>query len=151
MSLFAGQTREQLRLAYADAWQRHQAGLPLSPLAAQIADVILVHPEYQALVADPTQALAFASAADPGQENPFLHMGLHLAVRDQIATDRPAGIRDLHRALQARAAEAHDAEHRLMEALAEVLWEAQRQNQAPDELRYLALASRALRPVPGAG
>jgi hypothetical protein len=151
MSLFAGQTREQLRLAYADAWHRHQTGLPLSPLAAQIADVILVHPEYQALVAAPPQALAFASAADSGQENPFLHMGLHLAVRDQIATDRPAGIRDLHRALQARAAEAHDAEHRLMQALAEVLWEAQRQNQAPDELRYLALARRLLGPVPGAG
>jgi len=151
MSLFAGQTREQLRLAYADAWQRHRAGLPLSPLAAQIADVILVHPEYQALLTDPGQARAFESAADAGQENPFLHMGLHLAVRDQIATDRPAGIRELHRALQARAAAAHDGEHRLMEALAEVLWEAQRQNRAPDELRYLALAKRALGPVTGAG
>jgi hypothetical protein len=29
----------------------------------------------------------------PGEgENPFLHMGLHLALREQIATDRPAGI-----------------------------------------------------------
>jgi hypothetical protein len=151
MSLFAGQTREQLRLAYAEAWQRHCAGLPLSPLAAQIADVILVHPEYQALLTDPGQALAFAPAADDGRENPFLHMGMHLAIRDQIATDRPPGIRDLHRALLARAGLAHDAEHRLMEALAEVLWEAQRRNAAPDELRYLTLARRALGPVPGAG
>jgi hypothetical protein len=144
MTLFGGQTREQLRLGFADAWQRHRDGLPLSPVAAQIADVIVSHPEYQALVADPAQALEFASAAGSGEENPFLHMGLHLAVRDQIATDRPAGIRDLHRALHAFGADPHEAEHRLMEALAEVLWEAQRSNQAPDERRFLDLARRAL-------
>jgi hypothetical protein len=151
MSLFAGQTREQLRLAYIDAWQRRRAGLPLSPVAAQIADVILLHPEYQALLADPARALAHASDSAGGEQNPFLHMGLHLAVRDQIATDRPPGIRDLHRALQAAAPHAHDAEHRLMEALQEALWEAQRHDRPPDELRYLALARRALGAAPGAG
>jgi len=151
MSLFAGQTREQLRLAYADAWRRHRAGLPLAPLDAQIADVISLHPQYHRLVADPAQMLAYEPAAGGGHENPFLHMGLHLAVRDQIATDRPAGIRELHCALQSRLAGTHAAEHSLMEALAEVLGEAQRANQAPDELRYLALARRALRPAPDAG
>jgi hypothetical protein len=151
MSLFAGQTREQLRLAYTDAWERHRAGLPLSPVAAQIADVILLHSEYHALLTDPAQALAYASGAGGAEQNPFLHMGLHLAVRDQIATDRPAGIRELHRGLQAAATEPHEAEHRLMEALQEVLWEAQAHNRAPDELRYLTLARRTLRAAPGAG
>jgi hypothetical protein len=151
MTLFGGQTREQLRQSFVDAWDRHRAGLPLTPVAAQIADVILRHPEYQALLTDSAQALAYAADAGGGQENPFLHMGLHLAVRDQIATDRPAGIRDLHRALQSALSQAHDAEHRLMEALAEVLWEAQRRNRAPDEGRYLALARRALTPAQGAG
>ena len=27
-----------------------------------------------------------------GQANPFLHMGLHLGIREQVATDRPAGL-----------------------------------------------------------
>ncbi|WP_204318325.1 DUF1841 family protein [Serratia marcescens] len=31
-----------------------------------------------------------------GETNPFLHMGLHLAVREQVATDRPQGIRTVY-------------------------------------------------------
>ena len=64
-------------------------------------------------------------------------MGLHLAIREQVATDRPAGIADIHRALSTRLGDAHAAEHTMLEALAETLWEAQRNNRAPDEQAYL--------------
>jgi len=151
MSVFGGNTKEELRLAYADAWRRHSTGLPLTSVAAQIADVILLHPEYHALVADPERTVAYTAGTDGATENPFLHMGLHLAVRDQIATDRPAGIRELHRALQTDVGESHEAEHVLMQALAEVLWEAQRRNQPPDEREYFELARRALARSSGAG
>ena len=40
MSLFDGYSRDQLRLAYAQAWAKHLARAPLAPLEAQIADVI---------------------------------------------------------------------------------------------------------------
>ena len=64
-------------------------------------------------------------------------MGLHLAIREQVSTDRPAGISAIHRELAARAGGAHAAEHRMIEPLAEALWEAQRSGRAPDELAYL--------------
>jgi hypothetical protein len=67
-------------------------------------------------------------------------MGLHLAVREQLLIDRPPGIRDLHRQLQAQYGEPHLAEHALMEALGEELYLAQRNAIAPDEKRYLARA-----------
>jgi uncharacterized protein DUF1841 len=140
MSVFGGHSRDQLRLAYADAWAKHLAGSPLSPLEAQIADVIGAHPEYQSVVADADSALRFEPNAAGTTDNPFLHMGLHLAVREQVGIDRPPGIRDLLSELQARFSDPHRAEHVLMEALGEELWTAQREGRTPDEQRYLKAA-----------
>ena len=140
MPLFDSHTREQLRQTYADAWRKHLAHSPLTPLEAMITDVIGAHSEYHAIVSDANAALAFEPGVSRDAENPFLHMGLHLAVREQLAIDRPPGIRDLHRQLQARYADAHVAEHILMEALGEELYVAQRSGKAPDEKQYLARA-----------
>jgi hypothetical protein len=74
---------------------------------------------------------------DAGKTNPFLHMGLHLGIREQIATNRPLGISSIYAALTAKIGDAHLAEHRMIDCLAETLWEAQGQNTAPDEQKYL--------------
>ena len=130
-----GQDRHELRKMYADAWQKQLAGQPMSPLEIQIADVIAEHPEYQeAVTADD---LDRDYTPEGGQANPFLHMGLHLGIREQVATDRPAGIAGIHRQLAARHGDAHRAEHEMIECLAETLWEAQRANSQPDETQYL--------------
>jgi hypothetical protein len=109
-----------------------------------IADVIGAHPEYQAIVSDAEAAIAFETGSATGAENPFLHMGLHLAVREQLSIDRPPGVRELHGLLQTRYGGLHRAEHALMEALGEALWQAQRAGKPPDEEYYLALARRHL-------
>jgi hypothetical protein len=141
--MFDSYTREQLRQAYADAWRKHLASAPLSALEASIAAVISLHPEYQSLMKDGV-APAFEVNPASGTANPFLHMGLHLAVRDQISIDRPPGIRAVYRQLQVRLAGEHDAEHALGELLGETLWEAQRNGHPPDENRYMARARRLL-------
>jgi hypothetical protein len=105
---------------------------------------LVLHPEYQALAANAPTALGFDPPAGGAEENPFLHMGLHLAVREQLSIDRPPGVRALFESLKSRLGEVHDAEHALMESLAEALWEAQRSGRAPDETRYLELAKRRL-------
>jgi hypothetical protein len=134
--MFANASRDQLRRRYLAAWQRRRDGLPLEPLDMQIADVIELHPEYQALLEDP-EALEREFTVEQGRINPFLHLGLHLGVREQVATRRPAGIEQVHARLAAKFGGAHEAEHRMIEVLAETLWEAQRAGQAPDEQRYL--------------
>jgi Domain of unknown function (DUF1841) len=144
MTVSDSHTRDQLRQTYLDAWRKHLAHSPLTPLEAMITDVIGAHPEYQAIVSDKDAALASTSDVSGGAENPFLHMGLHLAVREQMSIDRPPGIRELHRLLQARYGDLHRAEHALMEALGETLWNAQRAGRPPDENHYLALARRHL-------
>jgi Domain of unknown function (DUF1841) len=143
MPFHQDQSRDQLRQMYRDAWQRRRAGLPLEPLQLQIADVIELHPEYHAALEDP-EVLERDFSAQQGQSNPFLHMGLHLAVRDQLATDRPAGIRQAFETVAAHIASPHDAEHQVIECLAETLWEAQRAGLPPDEQTYLARVRRLL-------
>jgi Domain of unknown function (DUF1841) len=140
MTVASGFTRDQLRQAYTKAWRKHLDRTPMSAQEASIAAVIELHPEYQPLIGDPASALAFEPDATTGRQNPFLHMGLHLAVCDQLGVDRPPGIRALHEQLQAKLGDPHAAQHALMEALGEVLWQANRDGGAPDEQQYLALA-----------
>jgi Domain of unknown function (DUF1841) len=109
----------------------------MEPLEMQVADVIALHPEYQVELELTGQAPDRDYTPEGGRSNPFLHMGLHLAVRDQIATDRPAGIRKAFEEIAARADSAHDAEHLVIECLAETMWEAQRAGRPPDEMLYL--------------
>ena len=138
--MFGTHTRDELRRSYSEAWRKHLTGASLTPLEAMIVEVIGLHPEYQPLIQDAGAALMFEPAAQAGQ-NPFLHMGLHIAVREQVSIDRPPGVRHLHSRLRLRFGDVHGAEHVLMDALAETLWEAQRAGRPPDEAQYLALAS----------
>ncbi len=137
MSFFANQSRDQLRQMYVNAWQKHQDKLPLSPLESQIADVLMLHPEYQSMFNDRERILDKDWTPEQGATNPFLHMGLHLAIRDQVATDRPVGIQSIYGALLQRTDNMHDIEHRMIECLAEALWNAQRSGMPPDEAAYL--------------
>jgi hypothetical protein len=138
-----GQDRGELRRMYADAWKKHCAGQPLSPLEVQIAEVIALHPEYHGAVT--ADDLDQDYTPDGGRTNPFLHMGLHLGLREQIGTNRPAGIAAVFQALAGRTGDPHAAEHQMIECLAETLWEAQSHNRAPDESGYLERLQRLTR------
>jgi hypothetical protein len=122
---------------YVDAWHKHRHQQPLQPVEAQIADVVELHPEYHALFNDRDAIIDKDWLPEGGASNPFLHMGLHLAVRDQVATDRPVGINAAYQQLLRKRGSRHEAEHQLIECLAEALWAAQRSGQPPDEAAYL--------------
>ena len=134
--IFEGMSRDQLREMYRASWRRFKQQHTLSPVDKQIVAVISEHPEYHVIVESLAADLANYSPRS-GQLNPWLHMGLHLAVREQVATNRPSGIAQVHAKLAAKAGSAHEAEHQMLEALAEALWEAQRGGKPPDENAYL--------------
>ena len=131
-----GSDRDGMRRAYVDAWSKSHAGQPLEPLERLLADVIAEHPEYHAVLESP-DALTREFPPEADRSNPFLHMGLHVAIREQLATDRPSGVRALYAKLLPRFADGHRLEHALIECLAETLWEAQRAGTSPDEAQYL--------------
>lgn len=132
-----GQDRQALRAFYQATWQKVKTGELLSPLETQIAEVIALHPEYQSLLSA-TDRLEKDYTPEHGETNPFLHMGLHLAIREQVSTDRPAGIRQLYQKHLQKGRDAHEVEHRFMEILAEMIWQAQRTQTQPDDTTYLS-------------
>ena len=138
-----GQDRNELRRMYADAWRKRCEQIPMSPLESQIADVVAQHPEYHADVTG--DGIDRDYTPDGGKTNPFLHMGLHLGIREQVGTDRPRGIAAVFRRLATRTGDPHAAEHQMIECLAETLWEAQSSNQPPDEARYLSRLQQLVR------
>lgn len=133
--IFSGD-RRQMRDYFCAAWKKQQSGEVLQPLEELIASVVADHPEYHAIVQS-EQELELDFKPESGTTNPFLHMGMHIAIREQVATDQPHGIAAIHRSLCHKCASAGDAEHRMMECLGESLWQAQRDNRLPDESSYL--------------
>ena len=129
-----GQDRGELRRMYAEAWRKFEAGEAMSALEAQIAQVIGEHPEYRdAVTGDPDREFP----VEGGRTNPFLHLALHLGIREQVATDRPPGVAGIFAGLAKRIGDPHTAEHGMIDCLAETLWEAQSAGRPPDEAAYL--------------
>lgn len=132
-----GADRNETRRLFHQAWTRHKAGQPLDALGRMVAGIVADHPEYHAVVEEVSETPDRDFHPDRDGENPFLHMGMHIAIREQVATDRPAGIRAIHRRLDQRLGDTHAAEHAMMECLGRALWEAGRSGGAPDERGYL--------------
>lgn len=139
-------SRTDTRQMFFDVWQKRQHNTPLTALETIVADVIHLHPEYHRLLQRPDAALDRDWRPEGGETNPFLHMGMHIAIREQLSIDRPAGIKAAYAALLTTTGDLHKAEHEMLECLAEALWLAQREGRLPDEQAYLAcLNARAQR------
>ncbi|HMR02736.1 MAG TPA: DUF1841 family protein [Candidatus Competibacter phosphatis] len=140
-----GSDRDGLRRYYRTVWEKAGSAQPLEPLERLIAEVIREHPEYQPVLTGGESALSRDYTPEMGQTNPFLHMGMHIAIREQLGGDRPAGILAVHQRLCRRLGDSHAAEHLMMECLGETLWEAQRGGGEPDERVYLERLRRLAR------
>ncbi|HYW03908.1 MAG TPA: DUF1841 family protein [Gammaproteobacteria bacterium] len=152
--MFLGEDRESYRKAFAEAWRKARAGEPLEPVERIVADVVAEHPEYHRVIERGDQTLQREYLPETGETNPFLHMGLHIALREQVSADRPAGVRGIHASLARVLGGRTEAEHRMMDCLAETLWQAQRQGTMPDERAYLQCLEeleRKLGAPPGRG
>ncbi|MEX2352726.1 MAG: DUF1841 family protein [Gammaproteobacteria bacterium] len=130
------QDRESSRGVFVQVWEKYRNGEQLEPLQQLVLTVILEHPEYHAGLEDPD--VRFRDyAPESGRENPFMHMGMHIAIREQVSTDRPPGISAIYQNLSDRFQDEHRLQHRMMECLGESLWQAQQSGGMPDDADYL--------------
>jgi hypothetical protein len=127
-------SRDQVRDFFFETWRKYRAGTPIAGLETLGLDVIGLHPEYHALLAETEKN---KSKDFSGESNPFLHMSLHLALEEQLQIDQPPGIRALFDALLKARGDRHDALHEAIECLAETLWRAQKDKAPPDAGLYL--------------
>jgi len=137
------QDRDSGRTFFLEVWAKYKRQAPLESLEKMVLDVILQHPEYHEILAQDEKEIATMEfLPEAGMTNPFLHMGMHIAILEQVSSNRPSGITALYQQLLLKYPSAHELEHSMMECLGESLWQAQRNNTLPDESQYLEQVKR---------
>ncbi|OHC91000.1 MAG: hypothetical protein A3J99_04220 [Sideroxydans sp. RIFOXYD2_FULL_59_7] len=135
-------TRDEARLFLFESWRKRSAGELLSPLEDLTAQLIDKHPEYHALFDDPERNQDKDFAPDGDVVNPFLHLMMHLTIEEQISIGQPHGIREQFSCLTNKYQSEHEAQHAMMDCLGEMIWQAQRNQNAPDAAVYLSCLER---------
>ena len=130
-------SREQVRQFFVDTWAGYRAGRSLSGNEAVALEVLLAHPEYHQLLEHPERYIERDYLPEMGETNPFLHLAMHLSIAEQLSIDQPVGVRARYQQLLSRHGNIMDAQHDMMDCLAEMIWQAQRNNTAYDPLAYL--------------
>jgi hypothetical protein len=128
--------RNESRQVFFQTWKKLQQSLPMEPLESILATVIQGHPEYHSIFKISEMKDIQENDFNGGQ-NPFLHMGLHIALIEQISTDRPPGIANIYQTLLPKYSDEHQLQHEMMDCLGESLWDAQQSGKVPDEKAYM--------------
>lgn len=136
------QDRDEARNYFFQVWDKHKNRLPLEPIELLISEVITEHPEYHHYLDEKESSANNDFRPEQNETNPFLHMGMHIALKEQVKSNRPAGINEVFNKIISRSVSIHDAEHKMMECLGQSLWEAQRNQSMPDESSYLECLKR---------
>lgn len=134
------QDREQLRQFYYQTWNKYKKNQLLAPLERQIVACLLQHPEYHVIIEHPQQY----QAQNFQENNPFLHLSLHIALQEQMSTDRPCGIKAIYQQIVRQTGNQHTAEHQMMQVLERSLSLFFQDNSITHERIYLSALQQLL-------
>ena len=125
--------RSTQRKFLAKSWEKYKTNQILEPLELQLAKIIEKHPEYQEIINN----LDTEYFPEQGKINPFLHINLHLSLQDQLSLDQPKGIKEIYNSLVKKIKDTHRVEHIMMEQIAEMIFNSQKNNKPMDQEQYL--------------
>src|SRR3990167_9624661 len=132
------QSRENFREVFFKAWQKFKEHKPIEPLEAEIIEVIKHHPEYHSFIENPDN-IDKDFIAGITDHNPFMHLSMHLALREQKITNRPPGISQLYDNLVTKnQGDIHAVEHQMIEVLADCLRKGMQSGQPVSDPDYLS-------------
>jgi hypothetical protein len=143
MSLF-NPSKEEVRQFFCEAWAKQQRSGILTPMESIAARWMVEHPEYHGILSDLESAKETEYTPEKGQTNPFLHLSMHMSITEQVQIDQPPGIREASKQLSIKLDSEHEAQHRIMECLGQVLWNAQRDGAPPDMVAYVEAIKKLL-------
>jgi Domain of unknown function (DUF1841) len=130
-------SQADVRRYFCGVYAKARSGLPLDTMEMLVSQWIDEHPQYHATLSDLDAALRDMAVVNPNQENPFLHLSMHLSISEQCSIDQPPGIRQAVELLAARRHDLHAAHHEVMECLGRMIWESQRAGRPPDGQAYI--------------
>ncbi|CAC9567418.1 hypothetical protein [uncultured Gammaproteobacteria bacterium] len=127
------QDRTEQRKFLANAWQKFLDKKVLDPLETQLTQIIEMHPEYHPLINN----IQLDYFPEQGKVNPFLHINLHLSLREQLSINQPTGIKNHYQKILNKVKDPHEAEHRMMDCIAEMVFSSQKNNTPMNHQAYI--------------
>lgn len=135
-------SRDEARQFLFETWRKRRAGELLTPLEDLTAQLIEKHPEFHDLLTDPERHQDKDYLPEHGTINPFLHLMMHLSIEEQLSIGQPHGIREQFARLTQKYESEHEAQHAMMECMAEMILQAQRSGAGPDAAIYLSCLAK---------
>lgn len=135
---------QDVRNFFFDVYRKGTNQENLTPLEKIAFSVVYEHPEYNNILSDREKYLEFNWSPEAGETNPFLHLSMHVSIHEQLSINQPFGVKELYHDLCEKYQDRHQAEHEVMDCLAEMIWQAQYSNQQPNPEVYLGCLRKKL-------
>jgi len=100
-----------------------------------IAEQMLAHPEYRE-VWENIDELGDRYFDPAQEENPFLHITLHVTLERQLRAGDPPCVQETMERLRERGVDPHEAQHAILRVLVQEMWEVMTQERSFDVQRY---------------
>lgn len=127
-----------VRNFFFDTYEKGERNLILTDLEKIAYSTILEHPEYRHVLSNRDKYMGANWLPESGETNPFLHLSMHVSIIEQLSINQPFGVKELYIELCQKYADEHEAQHHVMDCLAEMIWQAQYNNMQPDPQIYLS-------------
>lgn len=126
-----------VRNFFFDTFEKGNQNIPLTDMEKIAFSVILEHPEYKNVLSNRDKYMTQNWLPEAGETNPFLHLSMHMSILEQLSVNQPFGVKELYFELCNKVNNEHDAQHHVMDCLAEMIWQAQYSNMQPNPQIYL--------------
>ena len=137
-------SQAEVRQFFFNVYTKAQNKQPLDSLEKIAYSIIMEHPEYHTYLQQQEKYIDYQWLPELGETNPFLHLSMHMTIIEQLSIDQPFGIKNLYQQLCNKFGDQHEASHQLMDCIAEMLWQAQRNKTQPDINTYFACIRQKL-------
>ncbi len=127
------QDRNEQRKFLAKSWDKYKNNQFLEPLEKELVAIIQIHPEYQKKIYN----IDSDYFLEQGEVNPFLHINLHLALREQLSINQPEGIKEIYSKLLNIHKDSHEVEHAMMDCITKMLFVLKQNNKPMDQELYI--------------
>lgn len=125
-------SQEDVRNFFFNVYKKYKSSIALEDIEKIAVSTILEHPEYDIYLSNPDKYIDYKWLPEEGHTNPFLHLSMHMSILEQLSIDQPLGIKNLYTQLCTKFGGEHNAQHELMDCIAEMIWSAQHNNLPPD-------------------
>lgn len=119
------------------AYKKYKSGKNLDDHEKIAINIIIEHPEFDIYLSNPDKYIDYQWLPESEEINPFLHLGMHMGIIEQLSIDQPPGIAKLYNKLCKKLDDVHKADHEMMECLAKMIWHSLRNRLPPDINAYL--------------